>query len=105
MQIIWSERALARRQAIEDYIFYSFGYEAYRSYLIAINEWKAEVSQYPQAGQIEPLLLGMRKEYRSRTIDRFSKCIYYIEGDRIVFVDWWDTRRSPIILKSGLNSI
>jgi len=39
-QVLWSERAFARRQAIEDYILYSFGYAAYADYVEAVNEWK-----------------------------------------------------------------
>ncbi|MBR1878928.1 MAG: type II toxin-antitoxin system RelE/ParE family toxin [Paludibacteraceae bacterium] len=103
MQIIWSERAFIRRQAIEDYILISFGYIAYTKYVHAIDAWKELVLTHPQAGAIEPLLTGMRKEYRSFVIANQTKCIYYIEGNDIVFVDWWDTRRSIQTLTSGLH--
>ncbi len=102
MQIIWSERAFTRRQAIEDYILYSFGYEAYASYREEIEEWKNNLQSNPYLGSVEPLLDGMRKEYRSFVIGRLTKCIYYIEDNYIVFVDWWDVRRSIQTLRSGL---
>ena len=37
MQIIWSERAFIRRQAIEDYILYSFGYVAHAKYIEEVS--------------------------------------------------------------------
>ena len=102
MEIIWSERAYVRRQAIEDYIIYSFGYTAYEDFLEKVDEWKKLVLANPKAGKVEPLLAGMRKEYRSYPIGKLSKCIYYIEGDFIVFADWWNTRRGIQNLISGL---
>lgn len=102
MQIIWSERAFERRLAIEDYIFYSFGFSAYESYVLEVEEWQRIVLSNPFSGQEEPLLAGMCKAYRSNTIGRLTKCIYYVEGENIVVVDWWDTRRSPQILTQGL---
>ena len=103
MQIIWSERAFIRRQAIEDYILYSFGYVAHAKYIEEVETWKNAVLANPEIGAKEPLLEGMRKEYRSYTIANQTKCIYYIEDDFIVFVDWWDTRRSITNLKIGLK--
>ena len=103
MQIIWSERAFERRMAIEDYIFCSFGYEAYQTYQEQIEDWKRIVVANPRAGAIEPILEGARKEYRSFSIGDLTKCIYYIENDFIVFVDWWDTRRCPASLTKGLK--
>ncbi len=103
MQIIWSDRAFVRRQAIEDYILYSFGFAAHAEYVEAIEEWKRLVKENPYIGKIEPLLEGMRKEYRSYVISKLTKCIYYVEEEFIVVVDWWDTRRGIKTLTSGLN--
>ena len=102
MQIIWSDRAFIRRQAIEDYILCSFGFEAQAEYVEAIDKWKCLVKENPQIGKIEPLLVGMRKEYRSYVIAKLTKCIYYVEDDFIVIVDWWDTRRGLSTLTLGL---
>ena len=102
MQILWSEKAFARRQAIEDYILYSFGYAAYADYVQAVNDWKNCVKQNPCIGAIEPILVGKRKEYRSFGIANQTKCIYYIEDDCIMIADWWDTRRSITPLKKDL---
>lgn len=102
MQIIWSDRAYVRRQAIEDYILYSFGFAAHVEYVEAIDEWKKLVKENPCIGKAEPLLEGMRKEYRSYVISKLTKCIYYVEDDFIVVVDWWDTRRGIKTLTSGL---
>ena len=103
MRIIWSDRAYVRRQAIEDYILFSFGFAAHADYVEAIEEWKKTVLENPQIGKVEPLLEGMRKEYRSYVISELTKCIYYIENDFIVIVDWWDTRRCIKTLTQGLQ--
>ena len=102
MEIIWSDRAYVRRCAIEDYILYSFGYAAYAEFLERIEEWKKLVLANPKVGRVEQLLTGMRKEYRSYPIGKLSKCIYYIEGDYIVFADWWNTRSGIQRLRGGL---
>lgn len=103
MSIIWSDRAYVRRQAIEDYILFSFGYVAHAEYVEAVEEWKKIVLANPYIGKEEPILVGMRKQYRCYVVSKLSKCIYYIEGDFIVFVDWWDTRRSISNLTEGLQ--
>ena len=103
MQIIWSDRAYIRRQAIEDYILFSFGYAAHAEYVEAVDEWKRIVVANPNIGKVEPILSGMRKEYRSSIISKLTKCIYYIDSDFIVIVDWWDTRRAISNLKEGLS--
>ncbi len=103
MRIIWSDRAFVRRQAIEDYILYSFGYAAHAEYVEAIEDWKKIVLENPQVGKIEPLLEGMRKEYRSYVISKLTKCIYYVENDFIVVVDWWDTRRAIKTLTQNMH--
>ena len=102
MQILWSERAFERRRAVEDYILLSFGYKAYSEFVEKVDEWKSCVIKNPEIGREEPLLIGMRKKYRSYVIGNLSKCIYYVEGEFIVIADWWDTRRSISNLKRGI---
>ena len=103
MRIIWSDRAFVRRQAIEDYILFSFGFAAHAEYVEAVEEWKKIVLENPNSGRVEPLLENMRKEYRSYVIAKLTKCIYYVENDFIVVVDWWDTRRGLKTLTQGLQ--
>lgn len=103
MRIIWSDRAFIRRQAIEDYILFSFGFAAHAEYIEAVEDWKKLVLDNPNIGKIEPLLVNMRKEYRSYVIAKLTKCIYYVENDFIVVVDWWDTRRGIKTLTQDLQ--
>lgn len=103
MRIIWSDRAFVRRQAIEDYILFSFGFVAHTEYVEAVEDWKKLVLDNPNIGKVEPLLANMRKEYRSYVISKLTKCIYYVENDFIVVVDWWDTRRGIKTLTQGLQ--
>ena len=101
--IYWSERAFVRRQAIEDYILYSFGRKAHADYIKEINRWKVSLKNNPYLGQAEPILEGMSKEYRYFVVANQSKGIYYVEENDIFIVDWWDTRRSIERLKTGLQ--
>ena len=102
MQVIWSERAYVRRQAIEDYILCSFGFTALRNYEEEVDAWVETLKSNPNVGPIEPILANMRKEYRYFVVEDLTKGIYYVEGDTLVIVDWWDTRRSHDTLKKGL---
>ena len=102
MEVVWSERAYVRRQAIEDYILCSFGFAALRNYEDEVDAWVETLRSNPKAGPVEPILANMRKEYRYFVVEDLTKGIYYVEEDRLVIVDWWDTRRSLDTLKKGL---
>ena len=82
---------------------YSFGFAAHAEYVEAIEDWKKLVLDNPQIGKEEPILEGMRKAYRSYVISELTKCIYYVENDFIIVVDWWDTRRGIKTLTQGLQ--
>ena len=103
MRIQWAERAFVRRQAVEDYILYSFGRQAHAHFVREIRHWKQLLMENPYLGQVESTLEGMSKEYRYFVVLNQSKGIYYVEDDCINIVDWWDTRRSIENLKSGLD--
>jgi plasmid stabilization system protein ParE len=50
--------------------------------------------KYPRAGQIEPLMEGMKFEYRRLVVGNF-KVIYRIDGEWIRITDFFDARRDP----------
>jgi plasmid stabilization system protein ParE len=50
--------------------------------------------KYPRAGQIEPLMEGMRFEYRRLVVGNF-KIIYRIDGEWIRITDIFDARQDP----------
>lgn len=50
--------------------------------------------KYPRAGQVEPLMEGMRFEYRRLVVGNF-KIIYRIDGEWIRITDIFDTRQDP----------
>lgn len=49
----------------------------------------------PNLGPIEPLLADAPVSYRSIVVRRLNKIIYWINGDVIEIVDFWDCRREP----------
>lgn len=99
MKVIWSDKALLRKEAIEDYIFEYFGLEAFVRYQAAVNKWVDSLQVSPYIGVMEPLLDCSKREYRSFVVAGLSKGIYCVENDVIMIVDWWDTRRGiPTLL-------
>ena len=46
-------------------------------------------------GLKEPLLRGLKREYRSVVVHRNCKLVYYVEGDILYIAALWDTRREP----------
>ena len=58
-QVLWSERAFARRQAIEDYILYSFGYLYYDCGLVGYTPFNSSI----EAESID--ILSKRRYYNN----------------------------------------
>jgi len=96
MEIIWAEEAFRAWQDTIDYIVEEFGVRAAEKFYKKTEEWQNVLSSSPKAGKIETLLNNRSRSYRSIVITRQNKLIYYIEGETIFIVDFWDTRREPL---------
>lgn len=57
----------------------------------------------PQMGSIEESLSGLQYEYRSIVIKPYFKIIYRNDKEDIYFIDIWDTRRDPSLLKKNIE--
>lgn len=55
-------------------------------------------------GRIEPLLDEASVAYRSITVNKLNKIIYYVNDDTIEIVDFWDTRMDPLQLSNRVSS-
>ena len=61
---------------------------------------KAEtLKKFPFIGQKETMLFSRKNRYR-RLIIRFFKIVYFIEGENIFIVAFFDTRQDPEKLRS-----
>ena len=103
MKIIWTKRAYQSWLDAAKYIRQEFGQGALEKFQDNTHQWETVLESMPQSGIVEPLLKGMKKEYRSIVIRKQNKLIYTIEKEHIKIDDLWDTRREPQQLKKGLK--
>lgn len=102
MNVKWSARAIKSLHVVEAYILQEFGEQARAKFMLAAKQAAEHLEQFPEFGQEEPLLSHRRKKYRSLTIERKSKMIYYIDESQIIIADFWECRREPAKNKRGL---
>ena len=95
MEIIWSDQAYKKWKETADYILQQYGVDAVIRFKRNIDEWEDSLSQLPLIGQLEPLLRHRQIPYRSVVINKLNKLIYYIDKDKIIIADLWDTRKEP----------
>ena len=95
MDISWTSEAYDSWCAIADYIFHDFGVMALQKFYQNTEEWQDVLTTSPLVGKVEPLLKNRKIEYRSITISKHNKLIYYIKDTTIYIAALWDTRREP----------
>ena len=95
MRIVWADYAIKGQDAAADYIFEEFGTVSLMDFYQSIDEAEEELLTFPEIGRVEPLLENRDKLYRGLVIGELNKLIYYVEGETIFVVDFWDTRREP----------
>ena len=96
MEIRWSDLALQAWQKAVDDLLEKWDGEVVLKFQAATIQWQKVLRNNPEAGQKEPLLENLPKEYRHAVVSQYNKLIYTIESDHIRIVDVWDTRREPI---------
>lgn len=104
MKLIWSKRANAEWKKVAAYIFSEFGEKATIAYLHKTKSTERKLLKYPEIGSPELLLSDKRLPYRSITISKHSKLIYYIKNEEIRISDIWDMRRNPTILANRIKT-
>ena len=95
MEIVWAEEAYLAWQEAMDYIIQHWGIQSGIDFYSNTEDWQETLSSSPYIGKVEPLLLNRSRVYRSLTISKHNKMVYYVEADIITIVDFWDTRREP----------
>ena len=60
------------------------------------------LSDNPKMGSIEESLSGLRYEYRHVVVKPYFKIIYRCDEECAYFIEIWDTRRDPSLLKYRL---
>lgn len=105
MEIIWSDKAYKRWEESADYIFHQYGVHAVIRFKTNIEEWEESLLQSPLISKLEPLLRHRAISYRSIVVNKLNKLIYYIDNDKIIIADLWDTRREPKTQAESTNPL
>ena len=95
MKIVVDERAAQKIEKTAQYIQEEFGRKARRDFVQALRDIVKLLCQNPNMGPSEPYLVDAPVMYRSIVVNNLNKMIYWINGEVIEVVDFWDTRREP----------
>ena len=95
MKVKWAPNAKNQLRHTAKYIRGEFGLKAQREFLQEVHSTNFLLSENPHLGPVEPLLVGAPTVYRSIVVQRLNKIVYYLTGDHIEVVAFWDVRREP----------
>ena len=102
MQVKFTDKAIAHLENIVD-IFLEYAGERYAvKFSRLVDEKLSKLQRFPYTGFIEPLLVGRKYQYRATIIYENYKMVYYVEGDVIWVVAFWDMRMNPERLRNIL---
>ena len=104
MKLKWSRQALLSIQHNALYIQDMFGARAKIKFFSDISYIAKLLKDNSYLGRIEPLLDEASVAYRSITVNKLNKIIYYVNDDTIEIVDFWDTRMDPLQLSNRVSS-
>lgn len=96
MKTRWDDRALMQLKDIARYIKNNFGVIAKNKFLQEVRHVRQLLSANPYMGALDPLFSDRAKEYRSVIVDGMDKLVYYIEGDVVTIIAFWDCRQDPM---------
>ena len=69
-KVEWSDEARKNFRNTIRYIAYEFGKKAVRKFEANIAQWENLIAMNPAMGPKEPLLQGLKREYRSVVVHR-----------------------------------
>lgn len=104
MNASWTDFAWSMLSQTADYILSEYGINSYVDFLQEVDKVVLSLQRYPQLGIEEPLLSGRPLCYRSVLVGERNKIVYVIEEeqDRLVIMDFWDTKREPKTLAESV---
>ena len=94
MRIVRTQRAIDGFREVAVYIANHFGNKALLEFQNRTKEWTQLLKKMPTLGAVDEELSTDEYEYRFVIIYRKSIMEYRIDGDVIIIVDFYDTRRS-----------
>lgn len=107
MIVEWLPEAQKRLNEIALYSAKSFGKKAALKLIEQFERKENQLTENPEMGHPEPLLIGHTPTYRSLSLpQQHCKLVYYADSkaDTLYIVDLWDTRTNPIQLAARFTS-
>ena len=96
MIIVRTPRAIEGFREVASYIAAQFGNKALIDFQKRTKEWSRLLKRMPYLGSVDEEISTESFEYRTIPIYRRSIMVYRIEGETIIIVDFYDTRRSVL---------
>ncbi len=103
MNVVWHSQAKEALASTARYIEQEFGSRYMVRFLREVYHAEQLISDNPNMGVLEPLLIGRSVLYRSFVVNKLNKIVYYIDDDIVYIADFWDTRREPIAQASQIK--
>ena len=94
MKIVRTPRAIDGFREVATYIACHFGNQALREFQQRTKEWTLALKKMPKLGGVDEDISTDKFEYRCIPIYKRSMMVYRIEGEMIIIVDFYDTRRA-----------
>jgi len=95
MRLVWDEETFSLVLRTADEIAEERGDRSSVKFLTEVMQSANMLIKHPNYGQREPLLLKSKIPFRRVVVGKLNKLIYYVDGEVIKIVDFWDTRMSP----------
>lgn len=95
MKLIWDEEAFELVLRTADEIAEERGEKSSANFVTEVMQSANRLLKHPNYGQREPLLRKSKLPFRRVVIGKQNKLIYYVDGEVIKIVDFWNTRMSP----------
>ena len=95
MRTFWYPEATKKFHQTVSYIQAEYGSNSSKKFLKEAYRTERLLARNPYLGKAEPFLAEAPVPYRSIVVNRLNKMVYWINGDVIEIVDFWDTRREP----------
>lgn len=102
MQVVWLDDAKKQLKTAVSYGTVAFGKKATTQFVTEVQKNNDRLKTFPFLGKKEPLLDGLKREYRSLVVYKHYKIIYYVD-DMIFIVALWDTRGDQTVLGTEID--
>ena len=92
LELIWSNRADKKFERIIEYLKLEWDDQVTKSFVRKVYDFLDILSEFPEIGTLE----YAEKEIRGFTIIEQISIFYKIDGDKIILLNFFDNRQSPI---------